>query len=213
MRTRLLRTVLTTVVMASGFLSAKASAQTATLVDNRVIIDNRPFYSIGSEDGLGGANFALNSADFIDIPYAIFDFGSSTTVSNAFLTWNFQSLFSSPPAQISLYVGNDADGAITIGDRFVGSLADTYVYAGATSRTFDITSFVNSALTSGRYVAARFEATVPPEQLRGYYGGWFDTPSLTYNVSTVPEPGTYALMLTGLCTLALAARTRKHRAM
>lgn len=213
MLTSLLRTTASTAVAATLLLSNALLAQTASLVDNRVIIDNAPFYSIGAEDDLGGGNFALNHPGFIDIPYAIFDLGAATTVSSAFLTWNFGSLFGgSGPAQISLYVGSDADGVITTADRFSGLLVSTDTYAGGELRTWDITSLVNAALAIGPYVSARLDATADPATLNGYYGGNFLTPSLTFSTTAVPEPASAVLLVAGLGGLAVAARRRSARA-
>ncbi len=190
--------------------TATASAAPITLVDNQVIIDNSPFFSVGPEDGLGGSNFALNDPDFIDIPYAIFDFGSTTAVSNATLTWNFGSLYGgSGPASIRLYVGSDVSGTITIADRFMGVAADTSTYSGGELKTFDLTSFVNTALLSGRYFAVRLEATVAPGSLAGFYGGNFLTPSLdAAPASAIPEPSTLVLLGTGLLLAGFRKRKR-----
>lgn len=188
-------------------LPVTAGATAVPLVDNRVIIDHSPFYSQGAEDRLGTGNYALNHPGFIDIPYAIFDFGSVSSVGSAILNWNFGSLFGgSGPAEIKLYVGNDADGVISTSDRFMGSAIDTFTYSGGEVRNFNVTALVNAALSSGQYFAARLEATVAPGDLSGYYGGQFLVPSL--EISPVPEPETYAMLLIGLGLLGFSAKRR-----
>ena len=193
----------------SALAPVTALAASAALVDNQVIIDNAPFLSIGAEDTLGSGNYALNFPGFIDIPYALFDFGATGSVSSALLTWNFGSLFGGSTAtQITLYVGSDLSGTITTADRFMGSAVDTATYSGGELRTFDVTSLVNSALGSGRYFAARFEVTAAPGTLNTYHGGNFLTPSLSYTVGAIPEPETYALLLAGLGLMGVVARRR-----
>lgn len=192
----------------SVLLPATVVAAAVPLVDNQVIIDNSPFYSQGAEDRLGTGNYALNHPGFIDIPYAIFDFGSVSSVGSAILNWNFGSLFGgSGPAEIKLYVGNDADGVISTSDRFMGVAVDTFTYSGGEVRNFDVTPWVNASLSSGQYFAARLEATVAPDDLVSYYGGQFLTPSL--EISPVPEPETYAMFLVGFGLLGFAVRRRK----
>ena len=191
-------------------IAAPVLAAPVPVVDNRVIVDNAPFYSVGAEDLLGGLNFALNAPSFIDIPYVIFDFGAAASVSNAFLTWNFGSLFGgSGPAQITLYVGNDADGAITVADRFMGTAVATSTFAGGELWTVDVTALVNAALASGQFFAARLEATAAPGTLNGFYGGQFLAPSLDADIGrVVPEPGTLALLGLAVAGLAASRRTR-----
>ena len=202
---------LISIVALSALLPTTVFAASVPLVDNQVIIDNAPFFSVGGEDGLGSGNYALNHPNFIDIPYAIFDLGSTTSVSSAVLNWNFGSLFGgSGSASITLYAGNDADGFISVGDRFMGSVANTSVYSGGEVFSIDVTPFVNSSLLSGQYFAARFEADIAPSALSGYYGGNFLTPSL--EISPVPEPETYAMLLAGLGLLGFMVRRRKELA-
>lgn len=197
------------IVALAALLPATAMAVSVPLVDNQVIIDNSPFFSVGAEDGLGSGNFALNHPGFIDIPYAIFDLGSTASVGSATLNWNFGSLFGgSGPASITLYVGNDADGLISITDRFMGSAANTATYSGGETVSIDVTSLLNASLLSGQYFAARFEADVAPGSLSGYYGGNFLAPSL--EISPVPEPETYAMLIAGLGILGLSIRRRKQ---
>jgi len=199
--------LLTLLLVFATLVPATASAATIPLIANQVIIDNPPFYSIGPEDGIGGGNYALNYPSFIDIPYAIFDFGAITSVSNATLTWNFGSLYGgSGPASITLYAGNDASGTITTSDRFMGSAVSTFTVSGGELESFNVTAFVNSALLSGEYFAVRLEATVPPSSLTGYYGGQFLTPSLTVN--PVPEPGTLIMFGSGFIGLAGVLRRK-----
>lgn len=194
----------------SALLPVTATAASVPLIDNQVIIDNNPFYSIGAEDHLGTGNYALNHPGFIDIPYAIFDLGSTSSVGSAVLTWNFGSLYGgSGPAFISLYGGNDADGIISVNDRFNGSFVAVNSFAGGETWSLDVTALVNSSLGSGQYFAARLEATLPPSILSGYYGGQFLTPTL--EISPVPEPETYAMLLAGLGLLGFTMR-RKNKA-
>lgn len=188
-----------------------AFADTATLVNNAVIIDNAPFYSIGAEDQIGAGNFALNHPGFIDIPYATFSFGGPTSVGSATLTWNFGSLFQSSPAQITLYVGSDADGAVTTLDRFMGTAINTSLYSGGELFSIDVTSYVNAALSAGQFFAARFEVVTPPNELSTYRGGKFQTPSVefTQGAAGVPEPATWALLIGGFGLTGGALRRRR----
>ncbi len=193
----------------SALLPATAMAASVPLIDNQVIIDNNPFFSIGAEDGLGVGNYALNHPGFIDIPYAIFDFGSTASVGSAVLSWNFNSLYGgSGAAQISLYAGNDADGLISVNDRFNGSFVTVSSFSGGETWSVDVTALVNSSLSSGQYFAARLEAVLPPSILSGYYGGQFFAPSL--EISAVPEPETYAMLLAGLGILGFSMRCKKQ---
>lgn len=186
-----------------------AQAAVVTLGSNNAIVDNAPFYSIGPEDSASGVgNYALSHPTYIDIPYAIFDLGSTSSVSKAILSWNFDSLYGpSEPAEISLYLGNDADGTISASDRFMGDPVDTFTYSGGELRNFDVTALVNKSLMSGQYFAARLEATAAPSTLSGYYGGNFFTPSLS--ITTVPVPGAAWLFGSGLVAIAGAARSKK----
>jgi len=193
----------------SALLPATAMAASVPLVANSVIIDHNPFYSIGAEDTLGTGNWALNHPGYIDIPYAIFDFGSTASVGSAVLTWNFDSLYlSSGTAQIGLYGGNDVDGIISVNDRFNGSFIGISSFSGGETWSLDVTALVNASLGSGQYFAARLEAVLPPSALSGHYGGQFFAPSL--EISPVPEPETYAMLLAGLGILGFSLRRKKQ---
>lgn len=193
--------------LALGTLPALAIADPVPLFANATIIDKAPFYSVGGEDSVGFFNYALNFPTFIDIPYAIFDFGTTTSVGNAMLTWNFDALFGgSGPAEIELYVGTDSDGVITTGDRFEGTMFDTFTYSGGELRTYDVTAAVNAALGIGRYFMARLEVTADPSLLSDYHGGLFMDPSMT--MSPVPEPASWAALGLGFAA-ALRRRARK----
>ncbi len=196
----------------------QACATPVPPVQNAVIIDNSPFYSVGPEDQIGTGNYAYNSSGFIDIPYAIFDLGSATSVSSATLTWDFKNLISgSGAASITLYVGNDASGTITTSDRFMGTAIDTFSYSGGEVRTFDVTSYLNASLLSGEFFAARLEATASPSDLNGLVsGGQFLTPSLDVATGSpdvaVPEPLTLSLFGAGLAGAVLMRRRKQKSA-
>ena len=212
-----MRALSTRLITAAAFepmalVPAIAAADTASLVSNAVIVDSGPFYSIGAEDVIGSGNYALNHPAFIDIPYATFSFGANTSVNYATLTWNFGTLFNSGPSQITLYVGSDADGAVTTSDRFMGTAINTATYSGGELASFDVTSFVNAALASNQFFAARFEVTAAPGTLNGYSGGQFGDPSVRFNDPTnggVPEPASWALMIGGFGLAGTALRRRR----
>jgi hypothetical protein len=200
-------TIITVLSTALTFWPAQAAV--VTLVSNHAIVDNAPFYSIGPEDSATGVgNYALSHPTYIDIPYAIFDLGSTSSVSKALISWSFDSLYGpSGPAEISLYLGNDADGMIFASDRFMGDRVDTFTYLGGEIRNLDVTALVNKSLMSGQYFAARLEATAAPSTLSGYYGGNFFTPSLA--ITTVPVPAAAWLFSSGLVAIAGPARSKK----
>lgn len=204
-------TKLTRIAAMVALLPGVSFAAPVSLIANRVIVDMDPFYVVDMEDRADGRdNFALNHPYFIDIPYAIFDFGSTKSVSNATLSWNFDRLYKvTRPAKITLYVGNDADGHITVDDRFMGTAVDTFTYTGGEVRNFDLTAYVNASLASGQYFAARLEATVAPTSLKNYYGGNFFTPSLNATATAVPEPATLTIVGLGLAALAFTRRCVK----
>lgn len=187
-----------------------AQADTVPLTRNAVIVDNEPFENIGLEDVIGTGNFAINAWSYIDIPYAIFDFGSITSVKSATLTWNFLSLYNSEPADITLYVGSDADGIIGTSDRFMGAPINTFTYSAAVLRSYDVTANVNAALSGGPYFAARLEAVVVPDDYF-FYGGEFEAPSLMIQIepAPVPEPASLVLLGTGIGVIGLAALRRR----
>lgn len=193
-----------------------ALAAPVPLKANAPLIDLQPFYDMGPDDGVGAGNVALTYYYYIDIPYAIFDFGSTAAVTSATLRWDFLSLSAnSGPASITLYVGGDADGVISKNDRFMGVAVDTFVYSGGELRTFNVTSQVNTLLAGGgRYFAARLEADVKPWQLGDgeHSGGEFAVPSLDAVTGgiPVPEPGS-TLFLLGIGLAGLRAwRKRWH---
>ncbi len=187
-------------------MPATALAVSVPLVDNQVVMENTPSFSIGGENELGSWNYALNSPSSIDIPYAIFDFGSTSAISSTALNWNFGSLHGGTgPESITLFLGNDADEVFSVGDRFLGVAVDTFTYSGSGVRNFDVTSSVNTSLASGQYFVPRFEADLAPGALSG--SGNFLTPSL--DISPVSELETYAIFLTGLGLLAFSASRRK----
>lgn len=212
-----LRTIMlsTTGGITAALMAFSAQAATATLVDNAVIVDNAPFYTIDGGDGLGAGNYALNHPSFIDIPYAIFDFGGASSVSSASLSLDYLGPYeNASPASITLYAGSDADGSVSVLDRFMGSAIDTYSYLAPESRVIDITAIVNSVLALGDSFAIRLEVADAPGTLTGYLGGQFATPVVTYEQgpgpSAVPLPAGLPL-LGGALVMVGAARRRKTR--
>ena len=200
---RPLHAVLAALVAAIGLVAGPAASLNVPLLDDQVIVDSFPFASVGAEDALGGGKFALNHPEFIDVPYAIFDFTTISDTTNVELEWNFDRLFGgSQPAEITLYLGSDDDGVITVDDRFVGTAIDTRTYTDLTTNRIDVSAIVNDLLSDGPFIAARLEATAAPGTLSDYYGGRFFEPTMT----TLPEPGTALLFVMGALTLQLGGR-------
>ncbi|KPP84841.1 MAG: putative extracellular protein [Rhodobacteraceae bacterium HLUCCA08] len=199
-----------------ALLTLGATAQAATLnpTENAVILDYAPFNSVGSEDTIGFGNYALNYGTFIDMPYAIFDFGGLSSVSSAVLNLDFLGPYGgSGPTSITLYTGIDTDGVITTLDRFMGIALDSYVYGSAVSRMIDITAEVNASLTTGDDFAIRLEVDAAPGTFSGFAGGQFATPTITYEtgVAAVPLPAGLPLLGGGLLVL-FGWNRRKQRA-
>jgi hypothetical protein len=167
-----------------------AHADFATLVDQTTIIDNIPIGSNSGEDGFGSPGYAVNRGDgvnsgFIDAAMLSFDFGATTSVSQATLTINVDTRWTDAGQNptIYLYAGPD-DGTIQVSDITIGggAVRDAFTYTTTQTRSIDVTAAVNSALAVSQYVGFRFENSRSPFDLPNALEGihYADNPVLEY---------------------------------
>ena len=126
----------------------------------------------------------------------------------AFLRWDYLGPYqNSTPADISLYAGSDADGIVSVNDRFSGDYVGTRTFLDPRNSFWNVTSLVNDALLSGSYFGARLEVDNTSSD---FLGGQFANPVLYYiprggrpsAVATTPIPASVLFLLAGVAGLA-----------
>lgn len=162
-------------------------------VDEPTPIGSSANASYVSSDG-----WAVTGADFIDAAVAVFDFSTTTSVSQATLTLPIEEVFAqngAAPLEIFMYSDN---GEIEITDYsigFVAAIAEGDA-AGLTEIVIDVTGAVNAALNTSRFVAFRMKSAVLPSKVSttnfpAWTGVKFSTNySLTFTPGAAPAIAT-----------------------
>lgn len=107
---------------------------------------------------------AVTGTNFIDAAVAVFDFNTTTSVSQATLTLPIEEVFlQNGAAPLEVYVCAD-NGVTEVTDYsavFSAAIAEVNA-AGLAQIDIDVTGPVNSALSTGRYVGFRIRSAVSP---------------------------------------------------
>lgn len=149
-------------------------ADLAVLVNEAVLVERDPTIEDPEEPpAASGPNasyvsfggWAVTGAKFIDAAVAVFDFSTTESVTQATLSLPFDEAYpqnGSADLQVYFYADN---GVIEVSDYSVGYSRPIAEFdaSGLTQIDLDVTSAVNSALSSGRYVAFRIQSSIAPE--------------------------------------------------
>jgi hypothetical protein len=226
--TMLQKLVLASLVASKLLAMNVASADSAVLVADGVLVERNPVVVVtgtGTEEDDGtvevpaptivGAavnasyvssdGWAVTGKDFIDAAVAVFDFHTTTSVSQATLTLPIEEVFAQngvAPLEIFMYSDN---GIVEFTDYSIGfSAAIAEIDAvGLTQIDIDVTGAVNSALNSGRYVGFRIRSSVLPSTvsatiLPAWTGVKFRTNySLTFTPGVAPAIATDSVRFDG----------------
>jgi len=162
-----------------------ASADSAILVAEAVLVEKNPVVETTPDDVdpdavvvdpptlIGAAEnasyistdgWAVTGKDFIDAVVAVFDFNTTSSVSQATLTLPIEEVFpQNGAAPLEIYMYSD-DGVVEISDYtsgFIAAIAEIDA-VGLTQIDVDVTGAVNSALNTSQYVAFRIKSSVLP---------------------------------------------------
>ena len=124
-----------------------------------VVVGTAVNASYVSSDG-----WAVTGTEFIDAAVAVFDFNTTTSVSQETLTLPIEQVFTqNGAAPIEIYVFSD-NGVVEFTDYSIGFSAPIAEISveGLTQVDIDVTGAVNSVLNSGRFVAFRIKSAVLP---------------------------------------------------
>jgi hypothetical protein len=111
--------------------------------------------------------WAVTGAGFIDAAVAVFDFNTTTSVSQATLTLPIEEVFpqnGAAPLEIYMYADNGVAEVTDYSAGFSAAIAEVNA-AGLTQIDIDVTGPVNSALSTGRYVGFRVRSAVVPSSV------------------------------------------------
>jgi len=207
-------------LLASKLLAMNvAVAQSAILVAEGVLVERNPVVVVApvEEEGVpvepveptvvGAAvnasyvssdGWAVTGKDFIDAAVAVFDFNTTSSVSQATLTLPIEQVYpQNGVAPIEIYMYSD-NGVVEFTDYSIGFSAPIAEIdaAGLTQIDIDVTGPVNSILNSGRFVAFRIRSAVLPSvvsqtSLPAWTGVKFRTNySLTFTPGAAPAIAT-----------------------
>jgi len=161
-----------------------AHADSAILIAEGVLVEKNPVVEAPTEETEAGevvvtpsavgtavnasyvstGGWAVTGAEFIDAAVAVFDFSTTTSVTEASLTLPIEQVFAqNGAAPLEIYVYSD-NGVVEFTDYstgFITPIAEIDA-VGLTEIQFDVTGAVNAALQSSRYVAFRIKSTVEP---------------------------------------------------
>lgn len=183
--------------------SGRIAGFNSTTNANMVLVQSGGILAPGSDTALGtmvldGGNLSGTGARVLNMASgAVFDFtlAGNGGSSDKLAFWNFATgdlLLNSNAINLSLY-GTQAAGTYTV------SLFEFYSDAGSTV----VSSGLSSGLTIGTLGAGIDSASIT------YNGSSID---LTYTVSAIPEPSTFAVLLGSLALCGAGLRRRSRRA-
>ncbi len=138
--------------------------------------------------------WAVTGADFIDAAVAVFDFNTTTSVSQATLTLPIEEVFAqngAAPLEVFMFSDNGVVEFTDYSIGFTAAIAEVDA-AGLTQIDIDVTGAVNSALSTGRFVAFRIKSSVLPssvvtDSVPAWTGVKFSSNySLNFTPGTVP---------------------------
>lgn len=217
------RLVLASAVASLLFAMNVAVADSALLIADGVLVERNPVVveptnetdTGGDGDGDGGGNapdtpavigtavdasyissdgWAVTGASFIDAAVAVFDFSTTTSVSQATLTLPIEEVFpqnGAAPLEVYIYSDNGVVEFTDYSTGFIAAIAEVDA-VGLTQIDIDVTGVVNSALNSSRYVAFRVRSAVLPTSVEAtnipaWTGVKFSTNySLTFTPGAIP---------------------------
>ncbi|MDP1932695.1 MAG: hypothetical protein Q8L60_14670 [Gammaproteobacteria bacterium] len=158
------------------------SADQAILVEEAVLVESNPKpdqpvfrASYKTSDG-----WAVTSPTYIDAATMVFDFGTTSSVSQAIISLPLEAIFTREgKAPLRVYVFAD-DGAIDLFDYKAGSTIpvaefDAVVASGGNSSaviTLNVTGAVNATLPTSRYVGFRIQSTAVPADVTPGFPVW-----------------------------------------
>lgn len=149
--------------------------------------------------------WAVTGGDFIDAAVMVFDFGSTTSVSQANLTLPIQDVYAqngSAPLEVFVFADNGAVEFTDYSTGFVAPIAKLDA-AGLTQIDLDVTGAVNSVLKSSRYVAFRTKSSVSPDAvLATTFPAWTgvqfrENSALSFTPGTAPAVTKEAVVFDG----------------
>ncbi|GJM12397.1 MAG: hypothetical protein DHS20C12_08000 [Pseudohongiella sp.] len=204
------------------------AADTAILVADGVLVERDPVAEEPVDDGEEGddedeeeapaligtavnasyvstGGWAVTGEDFIDAAVAVFDFNTTTEVSQATLTLPIQEVYAqngAAPIEIYMYSDNGVVEFTDYSSGFIAAIAEVDA-VGLTQIQLDVTGVVNAALKSSRFVAFRAKSSVLPtavsaDNLPAWTGVKFSSNySLTFTPGAAPAIATDAVRFDG----------------
>ncbi|MDO9318004.1 MAG: hypothetical protein Q7V56_07365 [Gammaproteobacteria bacterium] len=191
-------------LMAAAMLAVCSAAlgDQAVMVDEAVLVEANPKdgelasrATYQTSDG-----WAVTSPTYIDTVVMVFDFGTTSSVSQAIVNLPVETVFPvNASAPMKLFAFAD-DGAIDLFDYTAGGVRpaaefDAAVAASAddaATLSFDVTSVVNAILPQSRFVGIRVQSSAVPKDVKAGFPVWTGVkfrPLYSMNFSTgTPAP-------------------------